>query len=143
MCIRDRLRGDLRLGEVGEERLERLRRELEAMLEEARTGVPRLYVLEDRSELSLVRLTHLEREAVEVREFAEVNEAVREYYRTALELQSRSARFKEVEERARRLEREAEEKLAQASTIGAQAEELRRAAMALFVNASELSLIHI
>ncbi len=132
------LRGDLRLGEVGKERLERLRKELEAMLEEARTGVPRLYVLEDRAELSLVRLTHLEREAVEVREFAEVNEAVREYYRTALGLQSRSARLKEVEERARRLEKEAEEKLAQASTIGAQAEELRRAAMALFVNASEL-----
>jgi predicted ribosome quality control (RQC) complex YloA/Tae2 family protein len=116
---------------------------MEALLEEARSGTPRIYVLKDRAELSLVRLTHLEDEAVEVREFGEVNEAVREYHRMASALQSRSARLKEVEERARRLEREAEEKLAQAASIGAQAEGLRRAAEALFVNAGELERLRL
>jgi predicted ribosome quality control (RQC) complex YloA/Tae2 family protein len=132
------LQGDLRLGELGKDQLERLRSELEALLEEARSGTPRVYVLKDRAELSLVRLTHLEHGAVEVKEFAEVNEAVREYHMVAAALQSRSARLRGVEERVRRLEREAEEKLAQAASIGAQAEELRRAATALFVNAGEL-----
>jgi predicted ribosome quality control (RQC) complex YloA/Tae2 family protein len=137
------LQGDLRIGELGTDQLERLRREMEALLEEARSGTPRIYVLKDRAELSLVRLTHLEDEAVEVKEFGEVNEAVREYHRMASALQSRSARLKEVEERARRLEREAEEKLAQAASIGAQAEGLRRAAEALFVNAGELERLRL
>ncbi len=132
------LRGDMRLADVGEEQLERLRREIETLLEEARSGKPYLYVLRDRAELSLVRLTHLEQEAVEVREFAEVNEAVREYFRVALGLQSKSARIREVEERVRKLEKEMGEKLSQASSIGAQADELRRVAETLFVNAGEL-----
>ncbi len=135
---RAELSGDLRLSGLGDDQLGRLTGELEALLEEARTGTPRVYVLGERAEFSLVRLTHLEREAVEVREFADVNEAVAEYYRVALGLQSRSARLREAEERARRIEREAEEKLAQASSIGAEAEELKRAAMAIFVNAGDL-----
>jgi len=137
------LQGDLRLGELGTDQLERLKEVLEGLLEEARSGTPRIYVLKDRAELSLVRLTHLEDEAVEVKEFGEVNEAVREYHRMASALQSRSARLKEVEEKARRLEREAEEKLAQAASIGAQAEGLRRAAEALFVNAGELERLRL
>jgi ribosomal protein S13 len=39
------LQGDLRIGELGTDQLERLRREMEALLEEARSGTPRIYVL--------------------------------------------------------------------------------------------------
>ena len=140
---RSGLRGDVRIGDLTEEQLEGLRATLGRLLEEARSGRPRIYLLTGRVELSLVRLTHLESEAVEVREFEGVNEAVLEYLRIAVEQLARSAKAREAEEKARRMEKELEEKLALAASLGQEAEELRRAAQAIFTGAAELERLRL